>query len=304
MAVGRVNSYEKTLFLPYCPRPEKLLCMNNGEDQRSFIRALRERGLGGLAVVYLAVGFGLIEAMEIAAPRLQLPASSVDLVLAAVLFTFPLALSLRWITEGRNSVTAVHPIGPAVSLVAITILSGWLGVRALMPSDARAGDVPLVVLMDSHHPARVYDEETLAANATNADVLSDVLLDLPIRRQRESISPEWRRDEEILQFDPDLIVIHYSGFRLEDGSGPRERLRLLISFFTDTDTQFLIYSRTIGVMLQNNMESLLVDLEAENPGLLERVSVFGLDDYGARSWLSPLTTNPLKLRVKQMLNLP
>ena len=78
----------------------------------------------------------------------------------------------------------------------------------------------------------------------------------------------------------------------------------MISFFADTDTQFLIYSRTIGVMLQNNMESLLADLEADNPGLMERVSVFGLDDYGVRSWLSPLTTNPLKLRVKQILNIP
>ena len=278
--------------------------MDNRDDQRSFIGALRERGIRGLAAAYLVVGFGLIEAMEIVAPRLQLPANSIDLLLAAVFFAFPLTLSFRWITQGRKNTAAVHPIGPAISLAAVTILSGWLGVRALMPSDGRAGDEPLVVLMDSHHPARVYDEETVAANATNADVLSDVLLDLPNRRQRESISPEWRRDEEILQFNPDLIVIHYSGFRLEDGSGPRERLRLLISFFADTDTQFLIYSRTIGVMLQNNMESLLADLEADNPGLMERVSVFGLDDYGVRSWLSPLTTNPLKLRVKQILNIP
>ena len=117
-----------------------------------------------------------------------------------------------------------------VSLVAIAVLSGWLGVRALLPGQASmdpgSKELPLVILMDSPHPARVYDEQTRAANATNADVLSDVLLDLPIRRQTESIEPEWRRDEEILRLSPDLIVIHYSGFRRDDGSGPRERLRL------------------------------------------------------------------------------
>ena len=50
--------------------------------------------------------------------------------------------------------------------------------------------LPLVVMMDSPHPTRVYDEETLATNGTNSDVISDILLDLPIRRRRESIGPE------------------------------------------------------------------------------------------------------------------
>ncbi len=86
-----------------------------------------------------------------------------------------------------------------------------------------------------HHPHRVYDEETRAASGTNADVISDILLDLPIRRQREPIGPDWHRDEEILRFDPDLIVIHYSGFRQEDGSGPRERLKVLVAFFADSE---------------------------------------------------------------------
>jgi hypothetical protein len=158
-------------------------------------------------------------------------------------------------------------------------------------------------MMDSPHPARVYDEETLAANGTNADVISDILLDLPIRRQRESIGPDWHRDEEILQFDPDLIVIHYSGFRQEDGSGPRERLKIFIGFFAESATQFLIYSRAKETVLRQAMDELLADLEEEHPGLLSRIHLFGLDDYGPRSWRSPLTANPLKLRVKDVLGI-
>ena len=51
-------------------------------------------------------------------------------------------------------------------------------------------------------------------------------------------------------------------------------------------------------------DDLLADLDIENPGLLDRVSVFGLDDYGSGSWLTPLTTIPFKLRVKQILAIP
>jgi len=45
----------------------------------------------------------------------------------------------------------------------------------------------------------------------------------------------------------------------------------------------------------------LADLEIEHPGLLSRIDVFGLEDYGSYSWLSPITANALKLPVKEML---
>ena len=282
--------------------------MDKTAGHRSFFRAAHERKLWGVAAAYLVIGFGLIGAADLVAPRLQLPSSYVDLLLAGLFFTFPVALGVRWVVGRRDRPASVHPAAPLLSLVAITVLSGWLGVRALVPGEAaadpRSEELPLVILMDSHHPARVYDEETRGANASNADVLSDVLLNLPIRRQRESIGPEWHRDEEVLRFNPDLIVIHYSGFRQEDGSGPRERLRLLISFFGESDTRFLIYSRAMEATLRGAVDGLLADLDAEHPGLLERISVFDLDDYGPPSWLSPLTTNPLKLRVKQILDIP
>jgi hypothetical protein len=281
---------------------------NETLSHQSFFQAAQERKLGGVAAAYLVIGFGLIEAADLVAPRLQLPSSYVDLLLPGFFFMFPVVLGVRWIVSGRGRPASVHPAPPLLSLVAITLLSGWLGVRALSPGQAAADstseELPLVILMDSHHPARVYDEQTRRANATNADVLSDVLLDLPIRRQRESIGPEWHRDEEVLRFNPNLIVIHWSGFRQEDGSGPRERLRLLISFFAESDTEFLIYSRAVEATLRGRVDGLLGDLDAEHPGLLERVSVFGLDDYGSRSWLSPLTTAPLKLRVKRILGIP
>ncbi len=275
--------------------------MNEKSGPLAFFRALHERRLWGLAAAYLVVGFGVFEASELVFPRLQLSPAAVNIVLAVLLFAFPVALLMAWLIGADEEGIEVPAVFPLLALLVVGTGSGWLGVRVLQ-TETPAGE-PLVVLMDSPHPARVYDQETRAVNGTNADVLSDILLDLPIRRQRESIGPDWHRDEEILQFDPDLIVIHYSGFRQEDGSGPRARLKLLISYFADSDTRFLVYSRATEEALGQNMKDLLSDLEAEYPGLMSRVGVFGLSDYGPSSWLSPLTANPITLRVKEILGL-
>ncbi|MFC2125554.1 adenylate/guanylate cyclase domain-containing protein [Bacteroidota bacterium] len=185
----------------------------------------------------------------------------------------------------------------AVVLSALIILAIVLTWWMLQP----AADIPLVVMMDSSHPARVYDKETIAASATNADVISDMLLDLPIRRQKETISPGWHRDEEILNFDPALVIIHYSGFRQEDGTGPRIRLKLLIEFLADSETKFLIYSRAKEDSLEQRVNTLLLDLDIQHPDLLSRIYVFGLLDYGKPSLKDPVVANSLKLRIKQIL---
>jgi hypothetical protein len=79
----------------------------------------------------------------------------------------------------------------------------WLGPASNAPA-AVTPKGPLVIIMDSPHPRRVYDPETLAANGSNADVIGDILSDLPTRRQKETIGQGWHRDEEVKQFQPDL----------------------------------------------------------------------------------------------------
>ncbi len=204
-------------------------------------------------------------------------------------------------TRTRRQVVALGAAAGAVLLI-VGGLGRWFG-GGNEGGAAGGRDRPLVVMMDSPHPRRVYDEETRAASGTNADAISDILLDLPIIRQREAIGPDWHRDEDILRFDPDLVIIHYSGFRQEDSSGPRERLKILITFFADTDTEFLIYSRQPEDTLRTRVEDLLRDVDAEHPGLLDRIRVFGVTDYGPPQWLNPLTSTQLKLAVKEMLGL-
>lgn len=199
-------------------------------------------------------------------------------------------------------------VRPTIATVLIAALVASCGDRFSDGSPGAADAVQeggitqsLVVFMDSRHPARVYDEETVLSGQTNADLLTDLLSDLPIQGISETIGPNWSRDRAIVEMDPDLVVIHYSGFREEDGTGPRERLREFIRHFGDSDTQFVIYSRTREGALSDTVRDLLAGVGAEHPTLLSRVQVFGLDDHGPRSWRSPATTEALRQRVRELL---
>ena len=76
-----------------------------------------------------------------------------------------------------------------------------------------------------------------------------------------------------------------------------------MKYFLDSETQFLIYSRATGVELETVIKELFADISELHPSFLDRIHVFGLDDYGPRKWRSPSTANPLKLQVKNILNL-
>jgi len=168
----------------------------------------------------------------------------------------------------------------------------------------RVAHRPLVIMMDSTHPDRVYDEETIRASGTNADVISDILADLPIVRQKETGGPGWHRYDEIVSFRPDLIIMHYSTFRGSDADDPRPPLKVFLRYFADRDTRFLIYTRSPEARVRHAVDSLLADVEAQHPGLLARITVFGTPEHGGGPhWRDPVTAGELKLAVKRILGL-
>jgi serine/threonine protein kinase len=100
----------------------------------------------------------------------------------------------------------------AIVLMAMLALAStiiWKG-RALWLNHAAA--TPVVVLMDSPLPDRVYDPETRKNGGTNADDITDILRDLPIVIEKENTSPLWHREDQVLRESPALIVIHRSCF--------------------------------------------------------------------------------------------
>ena len=183
-------------------------------------------------------------------------------------------------------------------LVATVLAAGWGWLHW------RAAHRPLVILMDSPNPARIYDEETIRASGTNADVISDILADLPIVRQKESGGPAWHRYDEVVRFDPDLIVMHYSTFRGSDADDPRPGLKTFLRYFADRPTRFLIYTRSSEAAVRHAVDSLMADVDAQHPGLLARITVFGTPDHGGGPhWRDPVTAGELKLAVKRILAL-
>jgi TolB-like protein len=64
-----------------------------------FLAELKHRKVYRAAVVYAAVGWALLEAADVVMPRLGFPDWAVDVVLAFVLFGFPLAIVFAWIFD-------------------------------------------------------------------------------------------------------------------------------------------------------------------------------------------------------------
>jgi len=56
--------------------------------------------------------------------------------------------------------------------------------------------------------------------------------------------------------------------------------------------------------VRHSLDSMLADEEAEHPGLLARITVFGTPDHGGGPrWRDPVTAGELKLSVKRILGL-
>ncbi|MCK5277043.1 MAG: adenylate/guanylate cyclase domain-containing protein [Cyclobacteriaceae bacterium] len=281
-----------------------------------FFAEIKRRGVIRAGIMYILISLLLVLLQPFVSAWITFPDAFRTILFTALAIGFPIAVYLAWryerspegIVRSNSKQSWRNPLAESqrkpltsdflIAGMALIIIIMYVYPRYLATSVV---DIPLVVMMDSSHPKRVYDKETFEAGGTNADVISDLLLDLPIRRQKETISPNWHRDEEILNFEPDLIIIHYSGFRQEDSSGSRLRLKLLIEFLADSNTMFLIYSRTKDNVLQQRVNDLLLDLYAHHSNLKSRIKVFGLLDYGQPSLKDPVVASSLKLKVKLIL---
>lgn len=285
----------------------------------SFSERVGQRKLFQWAVAYLAGGWLLVQILQFLTETYGWPAIILRVVPVLLLAGFLATLVVAWYhgEKGQQRITLIEGLLLAALLLAGGAGAAYVEKHAASPHAQLPGKaLPLVMMMDSPSPDRVYDEETARNNGTNSDVISDILLDLPIRRQKETIGPEWHRDEEIRQFAPDLVLIHFSAFCRATCAEPRVQFRQLLEYFADTDTQFLIYSRgkrpwsqtcaaehSCEQRLRAAVDSLMADDYATHPNFRSHVHIFGLQDYGSPHWRDPATANALKLRVRKLLNI-
>jgi hypothetical protein len=202
-----------------------------------FLAELKRRKVYRVAVVYAAVGWALLEASGMVLPRLALPDWTVNVVLAVVLLGFPLALVFAWIFDiSPQGIVRTEPLSAEdhpkhlnvtaivefVLIVALVAVVGGLYVDRLSLQEKfielessvsnNTTSIPVVILMDTFAPRGVYDQETRSNTGTNADVLSDLLQELPIIIQKEAVGSLWDREAQILKQDPSVILIHRSAF--------------------------------------------------------------------------------------------
>ncbi|MGZ6142062.1 MAG: serine/threonine-protein kinase [Myxococcales bacterium] len=122
----------------------------------------------------------------------------------------------------------------------------------LAARQAARSALPVVVLMDSTLPERVYDPETRSAGATNSDDITDALRGLPVLVLKEPTSAIWHREEQVLRERPALVMMHLSSFAApnatheSDLQAPAvERTREFLAFVGTRSplTTFVIYTR-------------------------------------------------------------
>jgi serine/threonine protein kinase len=202
---------------------------------------------------------------------------------------------------------ALGMVGIALSLV------WWSGRHTGPPPNVP----PVIVLLDSPLPGRVYDPRTVAEGGTNADDVTDALRALPVAIRKENTSAVWHREQQVLLENPDLIVSHLSCFldeRVAAGDpailqhlADVAEYRLLLFFAyvaaRNPRTHFIAYSRS-QFTRKGGDAVWLTDQEAHLPILRGRLHPLTVPGKERATFREPSTAELLRARVRQILNLP
>ena len=310
----------------------------------SIITELKRRKVFRVAVVYAVVAWGLLQVVDVISEPLGVPGWFTTVAILLLGIGFPIALILAWAFDiGPDGLTRTsrEPAAPLDSrgiievglLVVLVIGIGWLIFRDVdthrEPAYGQDG-TPIVIMMDTFAPYGVYDEETRRKSGTNADVLSDVLADLPIVTQKETVGSTWDREVQVLKQNPSLILIHLSAFfhsMNQDfdvgyplGSEPpsEEFVRVynvaenkLVAFMGyiaqgNPGTKFVVYSRgTGGGWAEDEYRvNWIKQVQGRFPALAGRVTAMSVPGgVTAGSFSSPDGASMIRALVQQLLHL-
>ena len=205
----------------------------------------------------------------------------------------------------------------ASALLAAVVTTIWASPRAGPEKLQAANAIPVIVLMDSPLPGRVYDPRTFAEGGTNADDLTDALRALRLAVRKENTSAVWHREEQVVGENPDLIVGHLSCLldaRVGEGqTAIAEHLFELaenrfIAFLAyvaarNPRTQFIVYSRSV-FQTHGGEEPWVATQVARFPVLRGRLNAFIVPGgQETASFREPQTAQLLRARVVRVLGL-
>ena len=236
---------------------------------------------------------------------------------------------LRWIADERSQPPATSVVTPptggysrrrwlaaGAAMVAALLLAAWSTLGR--PAAPVSAGPPMIVLMDSQHPARVYDPATRQAGGTNADDLTDLLRDLPVTLLKENTGSTWHREDQILRQNPSLILVHRSCFydstllgdpeldlKYEDRlyQWPADKLEAFIGYIAQGNprTRFVVYSRR-GWPSDAERLAWMTGVERRFPGLKGRLASY-MVPLDRATFLDPQTGDEIRQIAVAMLGL-
>jgi len=311
----------------------------------SFFKELKRRNVFRIGIAYLVGAWLLIQVSDILLDSIGAPPWVMLTLFVALAAGFFITLFFAWAFEITpdgirkdkdvdRSQSITHKTGRSLDYALFALILagiGWLVVRDSINLDGTFGSAgtPVVILMDTHAPRGVYDQQTRDSSGTNADVLSDILRGLPIETHKEAIGSTWDREQQVMMQAPDLILIHRSGFfhslNLEFGFGysdeplvyDAERANKLYQFADDKlktflglvgqgnpGTVFLVYSRgTAGGWLDEDYRNnWITHLEDRFPPLKGRVNAIAVPGgVTGGNFRDPETAQLIRQHVKSLL---
>ena len=208
----------------------------------------------------------------------------------------------------------VHVAWASVLLAAV-VTAIWLSARTVSENLPAPNAVPVIVLMDSPLPGRVYDPRTLAEGGTNADDVTDVLRDLRVAIRKENTSAAWHREEQVVGENPDLIVAHLSCLldaRVGEGQTAisehlvdlaQNRFIVFLAYVAARNprTRFIVYSRSV-FQTHGGEEQWVATQVARLPVLKDRLNAFTVPGGREKAtFRDPEIAQLLRARVAQVL---
>jgi len=206
---------------------------------------------------------------------------------------------LPWAGNGRRWL-----VGAAIIVVALAAGAYFLGPPAFLSKPR-----PVVVLMDSTLPERIYDQATRENGGTNSDDISDTLRDLPLEVHKETTSSQWHREDQVVQQDPALVMIHLSSFAQSAAPGmgvqrqAEERTRAFLGFvgLANPRTQFIVYTRAFG---EDERRAWVSETVERFPALRDRVRLVTIPGAEKATFRDPTTRRLVRQHVESILGYP
>jgi serine/threonine protein kinase len=205
----------------------------------------------------------------------------------------------------------------AAALLAAVLTAVWVSSSVEPDGLPAPNPVPVIVLMDSPLPGRVYDQRTFAEGGTNADDVTDALRNLRVAIRKENTSAAWHREEQVVGENPDLIVSHLSCLldaRVGEGQPAvaehlfelaENRLLVFLAYVASRNprTRFMVYSRSV-FQSQGGEEQWVAKQVVRLPVLRNRLNAFIVPGGQEKaSFRQPETAQLLRARVTQVLGL-